>query len=77
MYKLYIGNEPFLSLREAHKYTNKIKDDGFEYINIDVEKADITTVIDTISSQNLFSKQRVILLKRVYKNRKKDNLIKF
>jgi DNA polymerase-3 subunit delta len=77
MYKLYIGNEPFLSLREAHKYTNKIKDDGFEYINIDVEKADITTVIDTISSQNLFSKQRVILLKRVYKNRKKDDLIQF
>lgn len=77
MYKLYIGNEPYLSLREAHKYLQQLKDDSFEYISIDAEKIDSNSLIDTISSQNLFSNQRIIFLKRIYKNKKKVEIIEF
>lgn len=78
MFKLYIGNEPYLSLREALNLVIQVRESQTaEYISIDAEKTDPSVLIDTLSSQNLFSPQRIILLKRVYRNKNKDVLITF
>lgn len=78
MFKLYIGNEPYLSFKEAIRFTKTFKDNPeLEYISIDVEKEDSGKIIDLISSQSLFSPNRVIFLKRVYKNKKKEDIIEF
>lgn len=78
MFKLYIGNEPYLSLREALRFVSELrKTEHIEYLSIDAEKVDIAVLIDTLSSQSLFTSQRLILLKRPYRNKNKESLISF
>ena len=78
MYKLYIGNETYLSFTEAKKFVRSLRDESeFEYISIDVEKIKAGELIDILSSNSLFDTKRVIFLKRVYRNKEKDSIISF
>lgn len=76
MYKLFIGNETYLSLRKAKVYIKELlKENTIEYISIDGEKTDSSKIIDILSSQSLFNSNRLIFLKRVYKNKDSETLI--
>lgn len=78
MQKLYIGNEPFLSLKKAHLQIKELlKDGNLEYILIDGEKTDSSKIADLLTSKSLFSLPRVIFLKRAYKNKDRSNLIPY
>jgi DNA polymerase III subunit delta len=78
MHKLYIGNETYLSLNHAHRMVKKLCDEKApDYILIDGEKTDKSQIIDTLSSSSLFSTNRVIFLKRLYKNKDRSILIEF
>lgn len=78
MYKLYVGNETHLSLSEAKKCLNSLRiDSNVEYISLDVEKRKAGEVIDLLSSNSLFNPQRIIFLKRVYRNKEKESIVEF
>ncbi len=76
MYRLYIGNETYLSLTAAREYVESLRKDN-EYISLDVEKIKASEIVDLLSSPSLFSSSRLIFLKRVYKNKEKDSIISF
>jgi len=78
MYKLYIGNETYLSFTQARKFVKNLRDErDFEYLSMDVEKIKAGELIDILSSNSLFSTQRVIFLKRVYRNKERESIISF
>ncbi|PKN02526.1 DNA polymerase III subunit delta [Candidatus Dojkabacteria bacterium HGW-Dojkabacteria-1] len=78
MYKLYIGNETYLSFTEAKKFVKTLRDESqFEYISMDAEKIKAGDLIDILSSNSLFNTQRVIFLKRVYRNKERESIITF
>ncbi len=78
MYKLYIGNETYLSLSNARLSIEELLKKGtFEYIAIDGEKTESSTIIDILSSQSLFNTPRIIFLKRLYRNKDRENLIPY
>jgi len=78
MQKLYIGNETYLSLKKAQAQVRELlKDGNLEYVLIDAEKTESSKIIDTLSSQSLFALPRVIFLKRLYRNKGRENLIPF
>lgn len=75
-YKLYHGQSEFLSLQSAHKDIDRKKED--ENLKVHIIDADTLTpqqIIDIISSQDLFSTQRILFLKRTYRNKKKDDFL--
>ena len=72
-YKLYHGTSSFLSLEVVHHEINKLKEKDSS-LSLTLVEADSSTpqkIIDTISSPSLFSKNRIIFLKRVNKNKEK------
>ncbi len=76
MYKLYIGNETYLSFKNARIALKElIENTDSEYISIDAEKIDSSKIIELLSSQSLFNKPRVLFIKRLYKNKDKETLI--
>ncbi len=78
MYKLYIGNETYLSFTEAKKFVKNLRDESqFEYLSVDAEKIKAGDLIDILSSNSLFNNQRVIFLKRVYRNKERESIISF
>lgn len=78
MYKLYIGNETYLSFTEAKRFVKNLRDESeFEYLSMDAEKIKAGELIDVLSSNSLFNTQRIIFLKRVYRNKEKDSIISF
>lgn len=78
MYKLYIGNETYISLSEAKKFVNSLRENSTsEYISVDVEKIKANEIVDLLSSPSLFNSTRTIFLKRVYRNKDKDSIINF
>jgi DNA polymerase-3 subunit delta len=78
MYKLYIGNETYISLSKAKQFVNKLREEQTsEYIPIDVEKISASELIDKLSSNSLFSTSRIFFLKRVYRNKEKELIIEF
>ncbi|MGI6423262.1 MAG: DNA polymerase III subunit delta [Candidatus Dojkabacteria bacterium] len=78
MYKLYIGNDTYISLTKAKSFVNQLKkENSLESITIDVEKINASDLIDNLSSNSLFSDSRIFFLKRVYRNKEKDIIIEF
>jgi len=78
MYKLYIGNETYLSFTQARKFVKNLCDEStFEYLSVDAERIKAGELIDILSSNSLFSTQRVIFLKRVYRNKERESIISF
>lgn len=76
MYELYIGNEIYLSLTCAKSTVKKILEENqLEYIVIEADKSDGSKIIETISSQSIFENQRLFFIKRLYKNKDKENII--
>jgi DNA polymerase III subunit delta len=78
MYKLYIGNDTYLSFSNAKTLVDSIrKENDVEYISIDVEKTKPSDIVDILSSGSLFSNNRLIFLKRIYRNKEKDLILNF
>lgn len=76
MYKLFIGNETYISLKSAKLEANKIlKENNSEYISVDGERTESSKIVDLFTSQSLFNPSRVIFIKRLYKNKNKEELI--
>ena len=76
-YKLYHGSSHYLSLEAAHEYIDSIKSkkSGIEILTISADTLEPQAILDTLTSQNLFVKERVLFIKRLYRNKKKDELI--
>lgn len=78
MYKLYIGNETYLSLKRAQEDIKELlKNGNLEYISLDAEETESSKIIELLSSQSLFNLPRLIFLKRLYKNKDRENLIPY
>lgn len=78
MYKLYIGNETYISFNHAKEMVNDLlSQPDITYVHIDAERVNGQDLIEKISSNSLFSTSRVIFLKRLYRNKEKDLLIPF
>lgn len=76
MNKLFHGKETFLSRRAVKKTLDSlVKDLSAEKISIDAEKADQAEILDILNTNSLFASERVIFLKRPYKNKKKATFI--
>lgn len=76
-YKLYHGSSPYLSLEAVHTYIDSKKNQNprVEIIILQGDSLDPQILVDQISSKNLFSPSRIIFLKRIYKNKKKDTFL--
>ncbi len=76
-YKLYHGSSSYLSLKSAHTYIKdeEKKDTEIEILPIEADSTDQEKIIDSISSQNLFAKRKLIFIKRIYRNKKKDSFL--
>jgi len=76
MYKLFIGNETYLSFKNAKLTARKLLEQNtLEYISIYGEKTESSKIMDLFSSQSLFNTSRILFIKRLYKNKDKENLI--
>ena len=75
MQKLYHGNNQFLSLRAIH---TTLKNDFTqnEIIQIDADNNKASAIVDTLYSPSLFSTPRVYFIKRLYRNKEKDIILK-
>lgn len=71
-YKLYHGSSPYLSLKALKKEANTY-DIGFQVINAEI--TDSQNIFDSLSSRSLFSSQKGLIIKRLYKNKDKERLI--
>ncbi len=76
-YRLYHGSSPYLSLKSAHTYLKKIREESNnqEFLSIDADSTDSSSLLDLVSSQNLFFANRIIFLRRVYRNKEKDKIL--
>ena len=72
-YKLYHGNSAYLSLELVNRKIEENKDDTTEVVVIDAENTSAQVLIDTLASPTLFTSNRILLLKRTYKNKEKEN----
>ena len=78
MYKLYIGNETYISLAQAKKFVTILRENSdFEYITLDAEKVKANDLVDLLSSPSLFNSSRLIFLKRVYRNKEREAIVNF
>ena len=72
-YKLYHGNSTYLSLEEVHSHLKKLKEEN-PTISVDILEADSKTpmeIVDFLTSPSLFATKRIILIKRLYRNKEK------
>ena len=75
-YKLYHGVSPYLSLRAVHEEIEKFKkeDPTLLLVLLNADSSTPQKIIDSISSPSLFSRRRIIFLKRINKNKEKKLL---
>jgi DNA polymerase III delta subunit len=66
-----------ICLREAHRELKKTEYSKIERINLDGDKISPEDFIDIINANSLFSSDRVIFIKRLYRNKEKDLLLSF
>lgn len=76
-YKLYHGSSSYLSLGIAHDFVNqqKAKNPNLAILPIQGDTEDPQKILDLISSRSLFFESRLIFLKRIYKNKRKDSFL--
>lgn len=78
MYKLYIGNETYISLQKVKRDIFQIQqEETLEYLSLDGEKTKAAEIVDIISSPSLFSTKRILLVKRIYRNKEKEQILNF
>lgn len=76
-YKLYHGTSSYLSLEVVHEEINKLKNED-PLLSLTLLEADSSTpqkIIDTLSSPSLFSRKRILFLKRINRNKEKKIII--
>src|SRR5690606_19040819 len=73
---LYHGEDSYLSLLQAKERTKELNDSlgDSTVVTLDADTTDSTTIISKISSNEMFSTKKVILLKRITKNKDKERL---
>jgi DNA polymerase III subunit delta len=76
-YKLYHGASSYLSLEVVHKEIENLtsKDSSLSLTLVEADTIPAQKIVDTISSPSLFSKKRIIFIKRMYRNKEKAALI--
>ena len=76
-YKLYHGTSPYLSLSAVHTYIDDLvkKTPSISPTLLEADSLNARDIIDSLSSQSLFVSKRVILIKRMYRNKEKGALI--
>ena len=79
MKKLFHGKDTFLSQRAAKRAITEIvsNDNSFEYIIIDATNTSAEKIINYLSSDDIFSKPKILFLKRVYQSKYKTDLVEF
>jgi len=78
MNKLFHGKETFLSLREAKREIRDIlKKKSVEKIIIEGDKISPESVLDLLNANSLFTSERLIFIKRLYRNKDKAILIPY
>jgi DNA polymerase-3 subunit delta len=78
MQKLYIGKETHMSLSNAHKLLEELKENGnYDLLIINAEKSEPSKIVDILSSTSLFSQQRILFFKRLYRNTHRSEIIDF
>ena len=77
--KLYHGNSPYLSLRASHRFVKKAQEENdlFNFHIIEADNIDPSSYVDKFSSNGLFAENRILFVKRLYKNKEKDKLLTF
>ena len=75
MNKLFHGKDTFISLRDARKEINSMIGEGKEKFSIDGDKVSADEFSDILNANSLFSSERVLFVKRLYRNKKKDILL--
>jgi DNA polymerase-3 subunit delta len=76
-YKLYHGSSSYLSLEAVHSYINNLlkEDPSFSTTIIEADISQPKVIYDTLSSPTLFSKKRILFIKRIYKNKEGKMLV--
>ena len=74
MNKLIHGKDTFLSLREARQEVKNLMDKDKEKVSIDGDKISPDEFSDILNASSLFSSKRILFVKRLYRNKKKDTL---
>jgi len=76
MNKLFHGKETFLSLREAkEEVQNILKKRNIEKIIVEGDKVTPENILDLLNTNSLFTPERLLFLKRLYRNKEKVTLI--
>lgn len=76
-YKLYHGKNTFLSkeLLRSEIENLKEKDPETEILTLEADTLNPEQILDPLSSPSLFAKKRLIIIKRIYKNKKKGDIL--
>lgn len=77
MFKLYHGQEPYLTRRVAREEFMRLKKEYPEYETsiIDCQTADQQNIIETYQSQGLFSNGKILYFKRLYTRKDKADIL--
>ena len=72
-YKLYHGQSEFLSLKSARDKIDGLRNEQeLKLLILNADTLSPNQLIDTLSSQDLFASTRIILFKRLYRNKLRD-----
>ena len=76
-YKLYHGKNTFLSkeLLRSEIENLKEKNSETEILTLEADTLNPEQILDPLSSPSLFAKKRLIIIKRIYKNKKNNSLL--
>lgn len=77
MFKLFHGNEQYLSIQGAKDALEQLKEKypDWDIKIIEAETEDSGLIIDQIITPDLFSPGKIIYLKRLYSNKDRENLL--
>ena len=78
MRKLFHGKEPFLSLKNAKSHISLLNNDNsFEILIIEAPERDPKEFINYFSTQSMFNPKRIILFKRLYDAKYKEDIVEY
>ncbi len=79
MKKLFHGKEQFLSLREAKGFLEQLRQENpeFEIVVVEAHDKSPESIISIVTTNPLFSTSKIIFLKRLFSNKRKEDLVSF
>jgi DNA polymerase-3 subunit delta len=78
MRKLFHGKDSFLSLRNAKSHIAQFNtDNSFEVLVIEAPEKDPKDFINLFSTQSMFNPNRIILFKRLYDAKYKEDIVEY